>query len=75
MKNLQPLSDINASFSILDQSILAEIKKNHDINESLIIWKINWNYVKTWNWIFMLSYKGLYRQDNQLYLHPYWNKI
>ena len=25
-------------------------KKNPDINESLIIWKSRWNYVKTWNW-------------------------
>ena len=31
--------------------------------------------LKTWNCMFMLSYKGLYRQDTQFNLHPYWNKI
>ena len=31
--------------------------------------------LKTWNCMFMLSYRGLYRQDTQFNLHPYWNKI
>ena len=62
MKNLQPLSETNASIFV--QSILAEIRKKPDINESLIICKSRWNYVKKWNCMFMLSYKGLFRQDN-----------
>ena len=48
MKNLQALSDTNASLSIYVQSILAEIRKEiPDINGNLIIWKSRWNYVKT----------------------------
>ena len=46
-------------------------KTNPDINESLNIWKSRSNYVKTWNCMFMLSYEGLYKQDNQFNLHLY----